>query len=389
MDGGEDAAFGEFAVEADFHVAGAFEFLEDDVVEAGFGFDEGGGEDGEGAAVFDVAGGSEEFAGFLEGYWGDAAGADGAALHGGVVATGEACEGVEEEDDVFAEFDHALGAGDDEVRDLGVAFGWFVEGGGVNGCVNGFLEVGDFFGAFVEEEDDEFDAGVVGFDGFGDLFEEDGFAAARGGDDEAALAFSEGGDEVDDADAEVFRAGTFEVDAAVGEHRCELVEVGGFAPLGGGGAFDFEDFGGGEVFVALDGLADFDFEELAVADFGIGEGLSADVDVVLGGAEGALGVADHGEVFLAEFDDALAGDVGAVGEVEADDFVDELGFGDAALDFAGDFGGDRLEFGEGFFAEFVEVDVLGDGEGSWFRCGGDGVGSGLKGGGAGGSRFLR
>ncbi len=88
VDGGEDAALGEFAVEADFHVAGAFEFFEDDVVEAGFGFDEGGGEDGEGAAVFDVACGAEEFAGFLESRRRNAAGTDGAALHGRVVAAG-------------------------------------------------------------------------------------------------------------------------------------------------------------------------------------------------------------------------------------------------------------------------------------------------------------
>ncbi len=75
VDGWVDSAFDEFAVELDFEVTGAFEFLEDDLVHAAIGFDEGGGEDGEGAAFFDFAGGAEEFADLLESGVVDAAGA--------------------------------------------------------------------------------------------------------------------------------------------------------------------------------------------------------------------------------------------------------------------------------------------------------------------------
>ncbi len=259
---------------------------------------------------------------------------------------------------MFAEFDHALGAGDHEIGDLGVAFRGFIEGGGKHRKVDGFLEVGDFFWAFVEEEDDELDVRVVGLDRFGDLFEQDGFTAARWSDDEAALASAEWSDEVDDANAKVFRAFAFEVDAGVWKHGCEFIEILRFHPFGGGDAFDFEDLGGGEVFVALDGLADFDFEELAVAEFGVVEDGAADVDVVLGRTERAMWIAYHREMFFSKFKHAHAGDVAAVHGVEADDFVDQLGFGDATLNFAWEVGGDFLEFGEGFEAELIEIDVF-------------------------------
>ena len=106
VDRREKPLLGEVAVEADFHVAGALEFLEDDVIHAAFGFDEAGGDDGEAAALFEVAGGAEELAA-LEGGRAEAAGADRAAALGVVVSPGEAGEAVEEDDDILADFDQA------------------------------------------------------------------------------------------------------------------------------------------------------------------------------------------------------------------------------------------------------------------------------------------
>ncbi len=56
VDGGEYALIDQLALEDDFGVAGAFEFFEDHVVHAGAGVDQSGGDDGERAAFFDVAG---------------------------------------------------------------------------------------------------------------------------------------------------------------------------------------------------------------------------------------------------------------------------------------------------------------------------------------------
>jgi hypothetical protein len=52
--------FGELAVEAQLHVAGALELLEDHLVHAAAGVDQRRGEDRERAALLDVAGRAEE-----------------------------------------------------------------------------------------------------------------------------------------------------------------------------------------------------------------------------------------------------------------------------------------------------------------------------------------
>lgn len=133
LDGWKDPHFGDGAIEVQLHVAGAFELLEDEVVHAAFGFDEGGAEDGEAAAFFGVAGGSKEFARFSEGLGIDAA-AHGATFSGLeiVVGAGHAGDGVEEDDDIASEFDKALGAVGDAFADLDMPGHRFIECGGVD-----------------------------------------------------------------------------------------------------------------------------------------------------------------------------------------------------------------------------------------------------------------
>src|SRR6266850_7829916 len=63
----EDALFRDAPVEVNFAVAGAFEFLVDDVVHLGAGVDQRRGEDGQAAAFLDVARGAEEALGPLQG----------------------------------------------------------------------------------------------------------------------------------------------------------------------------------------------------------------------------------------------------------------------------------------------------------------------------------
>ena len=124
----EGAAFHEFAVEVEFAVAGAFEFFEDDFVHARAGVDEGGRDDGERSAVFDVSCSAEEALWFVQGVGVDAAGEDFArGWDDGVVGTSESGDGVEENDDVVFVFDEAFGFFDDHFGDLDVARGLFVE----------------------------------------------------------------------------------------------------------------------------------------------------------------------------------------------------------------------------------------------------------------------
>ena len=133
LNGWKDPHFGNGAIEVKLHVAGAFELLEDEVIHTALGFDEGGAEDGEAAAFFGIAGGSEEFAGFGESLGIDAA-AHGAAFSGLeiVVGAGHAGDGIEEDDDITSEFDEALGAVGDAFADLNMAGHGFIE----CGCVD-------------------------------------------------------------------------------------------------------------------------------------------------------------------------------------------------------------------------------------------------------------
>ena len=130
VDGREDALVDELAVEDDFHVAGALELFEDDFVHARAGVDERGGDDGERAAFFNVAGRAEEALGALQGVGIDAAGEHFAGgRNDGVVGAGETGDGVEQDDDVALVLDQALGLLDDHLGDLDVAGGGLVEGG--------------------------------------------------------------------------------------------------------------------------------------------------------------------------------------------------------------------------------------------------------------------
>src|SRR5690606_8460520 len=74
VDGGEDALFGDAAIQVDLHVAGALELLVDHVVHARAGVDQRGGDDGQRAAFLDVAGGAEEALRPVQGVGVDAAG---------------------------------------------------------------------------------------------------------------------------------------------------------------------------------------------------------------------------------------------------------------------------------------------------------------------------
>ena len=121
VDRGEDALVGQAAVEDQLHVAGALELLEDHRVHDRAGVDQGGGEDGQAAAVFDVAGRAEELLGLDQGAGFDAAGHDAAAGGRlGVVGTTKAGDRVEQDDHVLAALDQALGLVDGHLGDLHV-----------------------------------------------------------------------------------------------------------------------------------------------------------------------------------------------------------------------------------------------------------------------------
>src|SRR5690606_13880000 len=118
---------------------------------AGTGLHQGGGEDGERAAVLDVAGGAEELLGRVDRGGGDAAGQDAAAgRRGQVVGAAEPGDRVEQHDHVVAQLDEALGPLDGQLGERGVVLRRAVERRVDHFAAHRPLHVGDLFGALVD-----------------------------------------------------------------------------------------------------------------------------------------------------------------------------------------------------------------------------------------------
>src|SRR6478735_2403667 len=308
--GREDALVCELAGQAEFHVAGALELFEDDLVHLGTGLDEGGGQDGERAAVFDVAGGTEEALGRVEGCGVDATGQDAA---GGrccqVVGAAQAGHGVQQDHHVHAHFHQALGAFDGEFGHGGVVVGGTVEGGGDDLTLDGALHVRDFFGPFVDQHHHEVDLRVVGGDGVGDGLQDERLAGLGRGDDQAALALSDRGHEVDDAGTDLLGVG-LEAQALRRVERNQLGELDAVLEFFGRLAVDGRDAHQGvellaagllAAVLAFAGCTDGTHHGVALAQVVLLDLGQGDVDVV--GAGQVAGGADE-RVVLENVEDA-------------------------------------------------------------------------------------
>ena len=227
VDGRPDALVDQPAVEVHFHVAGPLELLEDHLVHAAAGVDQGGGQDRQAAAFLDVAGGAEEALRLVQGVGVDAAGEDLAGVrHLGVVGPGQARDRIEQNHHVLAELDHALGLFDDHLADLHVPAGRFVEGRADHlgvAALDGPLHLGHFLGPLVDQQHDDVAFGMVAQDAVGDLLQQDRLAGARRGDDQAALALADGRDHVEDAHVDFLRLG-LQDQSAIGMQRRQVVE---------------------------------------------------------------------------------------------------------------------------------------------------------------------
>ncbi len=227
VDGGIDPALGETTVEAQLHVAGALELLEDRLVHAAVRLDEGGGEDRQRPTLFDVAGGAEELLRRVQRAGVDAARQDPATRRSGeVVGAAETGDAVEDHDDVLAHLDHPLGLLDRHLGDLGVLFARSVERRRDDLTLDEPADVGDLLGPLVDEQHDQPHVGVVLLDRAGDGLHDRRLAGLRRRHDDAALALADRRDEVDDPGHHVARLRrVFEHQPLVGEQRGEVLET--------------------------------------------------------------------------------------------------------------------------------------------------------------------
>src|ERR1035437_8415729 len=225
VDRREDAALGEVTRQAQLHVAGALELLEDHLVHLGARVDKGGGQDGQRTAVLDVAGRTEETLRRVERAGVDTTRQDPAAGRGcEVVGTAQSSDRVEQYDDVVTHLDQALGPLDGQLGNRGVVGGRPVEGRGDDLALDRPLHVGNFLGTLVDQDDHEVGLRVVRRDRVGDRLQDQGLAGLGRADDQATLPLADRGDEVDQPGREDVRLG-LQTQSLLRVERGELVEV--------------------------------------------------------------------------------------------------------------------------------------------------------------------
>ena len=129
VDRGEDPLIGNLTVKDDFRVTGALELFEDDLVHTAARIDQGGRDNGQGAAFFDIAGGTKEALGPLQGVGVNTSGQDlTGRRHHGIVGAAQTGHGVEQDDHIALVFDQALSLFNDHFGDLHVTGCGLVEG---------------------------------------------------------------------------------------------------------------------------------------------------------------------------------------------------------------------------------------------------------------------
>src|SRR5580692_10984290 len=279
----EEPLLRELAAQPQLHVAGALELLEDDLVHPGAGLDQGRGQDGQRAAVLDVARRTEEPLGRVQRGGVHATGED-AAAGGRRVVVGAAQPGdvVEQDDHVVAHLHQPLGPLDGQLGHGGVVVGRVVEGRVDDLALDRALHVGDLFWPLVDQDDHEVALGVVLGDRDRDSLQDHRLARLGRRHDQAALALADGADQVDDPGGHVARIG-LQAEPVLRVQRHQLGEVGPGGRALGVQAVDLvQPDQRVELLpaVALARLADRAFDDVALAQAVLAHLGQGDVDVV-------------------------------------------------------------------------------------------------------------
>ncbi len=232
--------------------------------------------------------------------------------------------------------DQTLGFFDHHFGHLDVARGGFIEGGTDHFAFHRALHVGDFFGAFVDQQHDQRDFGMIGGDGIRDGLQQHGFAGARRGDDETALALADGREQIHHA-AGVIVAGGFQLEPLVGIQRRQVVEEDLVAGFLGRLKVDGVDFDEREIAFAFLGRADLSGDGIAGAQIEAADLRRRDVDVVGAGQVIVFRRAQEPESVGQAFEDAFGEDEAALFGLGLEDLEDQLllaqsgGAGDAEI----------------------------------------------------------
>jgi hypothetical protein len=211
--------------------------------------------------------------------------------------------------------DQALGLLDHHLRHLDVAHRRLVEGGGDHLALHRALHVGDLLGPLVDQQHDEVAFRVIRRDRLRDVLHQHGLAGARRGDDEAALALADRGDDVDDSRRIVLarRVRLLELEPLGGIERRQVVEMDLVADLLRVLEIDRVDLEQGEIALALLRPADRPFHGVARAQAETADLRGGDVDVVRPRQVVRFRGTQEAEAVLQDLDHALADDLDVAG----------------------------------------------------------------------------
>ena len=122
---------------------------------------------------------------------------------------------------------------------------------------------------------------MIGCDGVGNVFHQDGFTRLGLCHDEGALTFADGREQVDDACGEIGGAAVAtECEFFFGEEWGEVLKGHAIAHFGGVAAIDFVDAGEWKIFFAFVGWAHVAFDDIARFQTVFLDDVGGDVDIV-------------------------------------------------------------------------------------------------------------
>ncbi|EAU48221.1 hypothetical protein R2601_14685 [Salipiger bermudensis HTCC2601] len=283
VDRREDALVRDLAIQHDLRVAGALEFFEDHLVHAAAGVDQGGRDDGQRATFLDVPRRAEETLRALQRVGIDTTGQNLARRrHDSVEGTAKSCDRVKKYHNISFVFHKALGLFDDHFRHCHVARRRFIEGRGDNLALHRPLHVGDFLGAFVDQQDDQEALGMVFLDRGGDVLQQNRLTGPRRRHDQRALALPDRRHEVDDPGGAILdgRILDLHLQPLIWIERRQVIE--GNLVTGALGIFevDLRDINQSEVALFVVWRANFAFDGVAGAQRVLPDHLRRHVDVV-------------------------------------------------------------------------------------------------------------
>jgi hypothetical protein len=197
---------------------------------------------------------------------------------------------------------------------------------------------------------------VVGGDGVGDGLQQHGLAGAGRSDDEAALAFADGREQVHDAAADALAHG-LHLDALLRIERRQVVEEDLVARLLGRLEVDGLDLDQREVLLAFVRRADVAADGVAGLEIELANLRGRDVDVVGAGQIVVIGRAEEAVAVGEDLEDAFGEDVAFFFALRLEDLEDQILFAKAAG--AGNLQGARnaAQFSDVLFFQFCDGHV--------------------------------